>query len=120
MWALETTHRWEKDHKHYEKKRPDELAAVVRNLQRYLELVKSAKNSKCVQAGYLHTEQAGVVALDQKGSGGNLQETRLYVYADDETQTIYTLTIGDKDSQHSDVEFCKSFVVELFKSKTKQ
>jgi len=117
MWEIETTHRWEKDHKHYEKKRPDELAAVTNNLHRYLKILEVSKNSKCVQAGYLHPEPGGVVAIDQKAGGGNLQETRLYTYADDETRILYLLTIGDKAAQDSDIEYCKSAVNELRRQK---
>ncbi len=113
MWQIEPTTGWEKDQKHYAKKRPNELAAVMFNLQRYVALLNVSKNSKAAQAGYLHTEQSGVVAVDQKGGGGNLQETRLYTYADDEQKVIYLIAIGDKASQHSDVEYGKSFVESL-------
>jgi hypothetical protein len=113
MWQIEPTTGWERDHKHYAKKRPNELAAVMRNLQRYMVMLNASKNSKCAQAGYLHTEQSGVLAIDQRGGGGNLQETRLYTYADDEEKTVYLIAIGDKGSQHSDVEYCKNFVNSL-------
>lgn len=113
MWQIEPTTGWEKDQKHYAKKRPNELAAVMRNLQRYIALLNVSKNSKAVQAGYLHTESNGVLAIDQKGGGGNLQETRLYTFADDEKKVVYLIAIGDKDAQHSDVEYCKNFVVSL-------
>ena len=110
MWQIEPTTGWERDQKHYAKKRPNELAAVMRNLDRYIKLLNVSKNSKAVQAGYLHTEQSGVLAVDQRGGGGNLQETRLYTYADDETKTVYLIAIGDKDAQHADVEYSKEFV----------
>jgi len=55
----------------------------------------------------------GVVALDQKGGGGSLQETRMYIFADDETKKVYLITIGDKNEQHSDIEYCKNFVIGL-------
>jgi hypothetical protein len=113
MWRIEPTTGFEKDQKHYTKKRPNELAAVLRNLQRYLSMLNMAKNSKAVQAGYLHPEPMGVVAIDQKGGGGNLQETRLYTYADDVSKTIYLITIGDKADQHSDIEYSKAFVSSL-------
>jgi len=99
-----------KDQHWYAKKKPHELAAVMRNLQRYLMLLKASKNSKCVQAGYLHPETMGVIAIDQRGFSGNLKETRLYVYPVDETKTVHLITIGNKDEQHSDIEFCKEFV----------
>lgn len=110
MWQIEPTTGWEKDQKHYSKKRPNELAAVMRNLDRYIKLLNVSKNSKALQAGYLHPEQSGVLGIDQKGGGGNLQETRLYTYADDDTKTVYLIAIGDKDAQHADVEYCKAFV----------
>jgi hypothetical protein len=109
MWRIETTTSWEKDHKHYNKKHDSELAAVLRNLQRYLVLLNASQNSKCVQAGYLHNEPGGVVAIDQKGLAANLQETRMYTFADDQKKIIYLLKIGNKDSQHSDIEYCKGF-----------
>jgi hypothetical protein len=109
MWKIETTTCWEKGNKHYTKKHDLELAAVLRNLQRYMTLLNAAKNSKCVQAGYLHHEPGGVVAIDQKGLGPNLQETRMYTYADDQEKILYLLKIGNKDSQHSDIEYCKDF-----------
>ncbi len=63
-----------------------------------------------MQAGYLHHEAGGIIAVDQKGDGSNLQETRLYTYADDEQRIVYLIAIGDKDAQHSDVEYAKNFV----------
>jgi hypothetical protein len=110
MWALEPSTQWEKDQKWYDKKRPNELAAVLRNLQRYLALLNVSKNSKCVEAGYLHKEPGGVLAIDQRGFSGNLQETRLYTFAIDATKIVHLITIGDKDAQHSDIEYCKDFI----------
>ena len=113
MWRIETTTGWERDQKHYSKKRVNELAAVMRNLKRYLAHLSIAKNSKCVEAGYLHSESNGIIAIDQKGGGGNLQETRLYTYADDDKKVVYLIAIGDKNAQHADVEYCKEFVSQL-------
>ncbi len=53
------------------------------------------------------------MAIDQKGFCGNLQETRLYIYTVDATQTVHLITLGDKNEQHSDIEFCKEFVKSL-------
>lgn len=64
MWSVEPSSQYEKDSKWYEKKRPSELAAVLRNLGRILELLKVSKNSKAVEAGYLHKEPGGVIAID--------------------------------------------------------
>lgn len=117
MWNIQTTDTWEKDREHYVKKRPSELAAVIRNLDRYMALLEVSKNSMCLQGGYLHKEPMGVIAVDQKGSGPNLQETRLYVYPDDEMKTVYLLKIGGKAAQHSDIECCKRFVISFKRQK---
>jgi hypothetical protein len=113
MWQIEPSTQWQKDQKWYEKKRPNELAAVLANLSRYMKYLKASKTSKCLEAGFLHHEPGGVVALDQKGFAGNLQETRLYIFAVDATKTVHLITIGSKDEQHADIEFCKSFVEQL-------
>ncbi len=95
------------------KKHPRELAAVLHNLQRYLDQLNAAPNARAVQAGYLHHEPGGVVAVDQKSGGKGLQETRLYTFADAGTETVYLITLGDKGSQPTDVKFCSDFVKSL-------
>jgi hypothetical protein len=110
MWAIEPSTQFQKEQKWYDKKRRDELAAVLRNLQRFLALLNVSKNSKCVQAGYLHNEPGGVIAIDQKGFSGNLQETRLYTFAIDATKTVHLITIGNKDTQHADIEYSRKFI----------
>jgi hypothetical protein len=117
MWQIEPTSQWDRDRKYYEKKRPGEFAAVLRNLERYLALLNQAPNAKAVQAGYLHHEPAGVVAIDQKGGGASLQETRLYTFAKEPEQVIYLITIGNKDDQPSDIAFARDFVHENFPQK---
>jgi hypothetical protein len=63
----------------YEKKHPDELAATLANLQqRYLPRLNHARRHGLVQAGCLHHEGDGIIAIDQGGQGGSLRETRLY------------------------------------------
>ena len=110
MWQLESTTQWQKDVRYYEKKHPAELAAVLRNLKRYLGLLEGARNSRAVQAGFLHSEGKGIIAVDQKGGGGNLQETRLYTYADEAKKVLYLITVGNKNEQPADVELSKNFV----------
>jgi hypothetical protein len=113
MWTITPTDQFERDSRHYTKKRPRELGAVLNNLKRYHELLGAAKNSKSVQAGFLHAEQAGVVAVDQKGGGVGLQETRLYTYAEDDKQILWMITLGNKSSQPDDVNFSREFVERL-------
>jgi len=112
MWETETTTQWLKDIKYYEKKHSNELAAVLRNLKRFLALLETAPNCKAVQAGFLHNEPKGIVAIDQKGGGGNLQETRLYTYPHEikSKKVLYLITIGNKNEQTTDIQLSKNFV----------
>lgn len=113
LWQIETTAQFVTDKVWYEKRRPRELAAVTNNLARYLAQLKNAKNPFCVQAGYLHPEPHGVIALDQKGGGQGLQETRLYAYPDNDKKILYLITIGNKDTQSDDIKLASRFVESL-------
>jgi hypothetical protein len=113
MWQTEPTTQWQKDAKYYEKKHPTELAAVARNLKRYLAMLAVAKNCKCVKAWFLHDEPKGIVAIDQKGGGGNLQETRMYTFADEAKKVLYLITVGNKNEQPNDIQLAKNFVESL-------
>ena len=118
MWQVETTTQWQKDARFYEKKRPAELAAVLRNLKRFVTMLDSARNSQAVQDGFLHAEGNGVVAIDQKGGGGNLQETRLYTYPYEAEKVLYLITVGNKNEQPDDVGLSKNFVESNFPQPT--
>ena len=113
MWELEPTDLFVKLEAWYRKKRPAELAAVLRNLDRYVDLLNAAPNSKAVQAGFLHREPAGVIAVDQKGGGANLAETRLYTLADDSAKVLHLIVIGDKGSQAKDIHASREFAQQL-------
>ena len=39
--------------------------------------------------------------------------TRLYVYPDPATETLYLLLLGDKESQREDIQDCKRFVKQI-------
>lgn len=119
MWEAATTDSFERDQKHYSKKHPRELAGVLVNLQRYLKQLDQSPNAKAVvAAGFLHSEPAGVMAIDQKGGGPGLQETRLYTFADDSTKTVWLITIGNKSEQPADIQFCRKFVESLREDET--
>lgn len=112
-WNLTPTEQFVKDQTWYARKHPRELEAVLNNLNRYLAQLNHAKNALCVQAGYIHPEGKGVVALDQKGGGTSLQETRLYAYADDSTKVLHIITIGNKNTQDSDIKLAHSYLETL-------
>lgn len=112
-WRIEPTDQFSADQAWYAKKHARELEAVLNNLIRYVSQLKQSKNALCVQAGYLHHEPHGVVAIDQKGAGPALQETRLYVYPDDQKRVLYLITIGNKNTQSDDIKLATRFVESL-------
>jgi hypothetical protein len=110
MWNIVPSEQFERDRKFYEKKHKRELVAVLHNLGRYLEQLNQSKSARAVQAGFLHSEQKGVIAIDQKGGGQGLQETRLYTYAEQELKELHLITIGNKNTQSNDVKLASDFV----------
>lgn len=109
-WQLETSDGFTAVREWYEKKRPNELAAVINNLKRYSTQLIKAKNSLCVQGGYIHSEGRGVIALDESAGGSSLAATRLYVFPDDKRRVLHLITIGDKGSQQRDIKACHAYV----------
>lgn len=103
LWVLLPHSAYLRDLRWYAKKRPAELAAVLRNLDRYMTLLAHSPSARSVQAGFLHLEPHGMVAMDQRGGAGRLQETRLYCYAQADVRTLHLLGIGDKSSQPADL-----------------
>ena len=102
-WSLLSHDGFLRDQRWHLKKRPQEIAAVLRNLQRYMDLLAVSPNPRAIQAGFIHPEPHGMVALDQRGGDGHLRPTRLYCFADERTRIVHLLGIGDKDSQTADL-----------------
>jgi hypothetical protein len=115
MWQLIPTAEYQRRHKRYEKDHPRELQAVLSNLDTYKAALDAGTNPLQVRAGFIHPERRGVVAIDQKGGGPKLAQTRLYVYPETTTETLYVLTLGDKRSQRDDIKYCHWFVEQLRK-----
>jgi hypothetical protein len=113
MWTLEPTEEYGRRHKRYSKDHPRELTAVLDNLDTFLGALKAGAKVQHARFGFIHVEQHGVLAIDQKGGGKSLAQTRLYVYPDADTETLYILTLGDKRSQHQDIKTCNNFVAAL-------
>ena len=114
-WQLEHTDKYLRDYAYFKKKRPDELVAVLDNLDTYFKALSKLGNPLQVTAGFIHSEPDGVIAVDQKGGGRRLRlrQTRLYVYPDTKAAIVHVLAIGDKTAQKSDIDACRGFVKKL-------
>ena len=112
-WVLEESTFFASRFKRYKKKHPKETLAVMNNLDTYVHALKQGVKPPLIQAGFIHREPQGVVAIDQKGTKGSAKQTRLYVYAVEIGQKVYLITSGDKNSQRRDLADCRNFVDSL-------
>lgn len=113
MWTVQETDDYERDRRWFARKRPHELAAVVDNAEAYAIALEAGANPlQVLSFGYVHDERQGLYAVDQKHAATKrkLAETRLYLYPELETKTLFLLAIGDKNTQRHDVAKCHRFV----------
>ena len=115
MWGVLKTRQYERRLKQYEKKKnkKPQLAAVLNNLEIFQKSLMAGKKPKPFVYGFLRTEPSDVIAITEQGGGANIAATRLYVYPDTETETLYLLTLGDKSTQSDDIRDCKDFVKQI-------
>lgn len=113
MWLFEFQDDFDKRRRKWPKKHKRELLAALNNLDTFAGALIAGQRPAEARFGFIHAEPMGVLAIDQKGGGPNLKETRLYIYPDTSTELIHVITIGDKDSQPDDIERCKAFMKEL-------
>ena len=83
------------------------------NLDTFLAALNYGAKPEHARFGFIHTEPRGVLAIDQKGGGPSLKETRLYAYPDTETRLVHLITLGDKSSQEADIRYASEFVDHL-------
>jgi hypothetical protein len=84
--------------------------AVLLNLKRLQLALDAGGKLLQIKFGFFRSEGKGVHRISQHGQGRALKETRLYVCPDEETKTLYLLTLGDKTTQKDDINFCTQWV----------
>jgi putative component of toxin-antitoxin plasmid stabilization module len=113
MWKVQPETEYEKRAGKWPKKHQREFVAVHTNLRTYLRALNSGAKVEQTRYGFMHSEPRGVVAIDQKGGGVGLKETRLYVYVNKSLEIIHLITIGDKSTQRVDIQYACEFVRRL-------
>ena len=103
-WGIEESPFFASKFKRYLKKHPNEVTAAMNNLDTYMRALKGGTRPALIRASFVHPETMGVVAIDQKGAIGKPRQIRLYIYAVEDSGTLFILTIGDKNSQKADVQ----------------
>lgn len=118
-WEFEEADGFKKVFDKYKQDNPNEVKAIIRNLNKLFEALKQGVQFQQYNPKFMeHREGKGVRAIDESGSPGSLKATRLYIYPDLVTKTIYLITIGDKDTQaRRDIPEAKHFVEELLRER---
>lgn len=102
--------------KSFRKRYPREVSVLFHNLKRYIKAIEGLSDIKSFRAGYLHPEGNGIVAIGQSSADkrlGVLAETRLYIHVRIRNDTVFLLTIGNKQSQQQDIQTSKKHITEL-------
>ena len=111
-WEILYSDRFIRAYKKYEKKNPDVLESLILNLDKYRDALIQLIHPIKIKGKFIHTEGKGLIALDQHRGNqpGKIEETRLYLYPDTETETLHLLLIGPKKSQERDVKSCHEYI----------
>jgi len=117
MWQMKPEAEYAKRARSWPKKYRRELAAMHDNLSEYMAALNTGTKVEQIKFGFMHFEPHGVVAIDQKGGGAGLTQTRLYTFLDHSQKVVHLITVGDKSTQKADIQYCSEFVAEILKPK---
>ena len=112
-WVIDTSLVEAGKMKRYRKRHPSEVASCFVNLGLVLDRLNFGIPFQNVEYGFLRSEGEGIYRIGQPGIP-HAKETRLYIYVHIVGSKIYTLTIGDKDTQQDDINRCKATVRAAF------
>jgi len=114
MWTLTRTDEFEKRFRKWPKKYGRELAAMMQHLETVLDALRRGATVESIRTfGFVHSEPGQLLALDQKGGGTGLKQSRLYIYPDKSIEVVHVITMGFKKTQPSDIQFAVGVVAEL-------
>lgn len=113
MWKLQPEPEYIKRVDRWPRKHRRELKAMHDNLDTFFGILCKDVPLEQIHFGFIHDEPSGVKAIDQKGAGTGVKQTRLYTYPDTNTEIVHLITVGDKDSQTADIRYATEFVNDL-------
>ena len=114
MWSLNTDHHSPGAFSQYAKNHHREYVSCFANLEKVMALLRAGHKIGGFQIGFFRSEGEGVYRIGQTGVAG-AKETRLYVYPDATSETVYLLEIGSKDTQQKDIAKAKGSVRKIKK-----
>lgn len=113
MWEIDYEDKYNTRANKYEKSNPVELEQVFYNLATYLDALNMCGHPRLIKRGFVHIEPKGIIGIDQSGGDRkikDLKEIRLYIFPFIEKNTVHMLTIGDKNAQSKDIDWCRKIV----------
>ena len=116
-WKIAQGDRFKNKLSKFRKKYPKETDQATENVNKYFNALQGGAKPTNIKRGYIHPESRGIVAIDEKGSGTILSLTRLYIYPDEENETLWLLAIGNKQTQQDDIKLSKKAVSTIKKGK---
>ena len=113
MWTVTHDHADGNRLKRYSRKHPRGVASCFTNLAFLAEQLNGGITLQQAQSfGFFSTEGGNVFRIAQTSIRA-AKETRLYIYAVAVRSVLYTLTIGDKDSQQADLRRCREIAASI-------
>lgn len=120
MWELIYSADYEKRVKRFVKTNRQEILNVTDNLAAFLAALNEGLKPQQISRGFIHDEPLGIKALDESGPGKHKKALRLYVYPDENTNTLRILTLGDKTTQRQDIQVASNTVKALLNTYLKE
>lgn len=113
MWYTEDGEATRSGFKKVSKNHPEEYAACFANLNKILAILRSGnKIGGGLKVGFFRSEGDGLFRIGQSGVKDS-KEVRLYVYPNQESEIIYILAMGTKETQHTDIKESKKKIKKL-------
>ena len=118
-WNIELVDGIEGRLKRFHRKYKPSMDNAYENMHRYVEALQAGQRPMQIKGKSIHPEKIhGVYSLDQTGPGARLPPVRIYTYPDEQTETLWVLTVGDKASQAKvDLPRCRHFVEKLLRER---
>jgi hypothetical protein len=113
MWQIAQTAEFSKRLTRFAKKNRREVLNALDNANAFFEGLCNGLKPQQIIRGFVHPEPMGIKAVDESGPGAHKKAIRLYLFPDEESETLHFLTLGDKSSQKDDIQHCQKFVSDL-------
>lgn len=106
--------------KKYKDKYAKEVTNVLVNLATYIATLNNGVNPEQAKRTlpFVHEEKNGLIAIDQRPPVKGVQ-LRLYLFTDVESETIFVIVIGDKNTQKADIQLGHQFIKDFKNGKAR-